>query len=79
MPVQQWELDQRQVLPDQNLGLKQHWAAAQRQREQGNLRVPARRLVVHQTLQAVRTSHSHQQHNHPNVSKALGVGNESTR
>ena len=74
MPVQQqWELDQTQVLPDQNSGLEQHWAAAQRQRAQENLRVQAPRLVVHQTLQAAKRLGSHQQHVLLNVNEALGI------
>lgn len=68
---EQWEPDQRQVLPDQNLGLEQHWAAAQMQRAQGNLRVQTLRLTVHQTLQAATGSHSHKQHDRLNLRKAL--------
>jgi len=55
------ELAQSQMLPDQKLGLKQHWAALLRQRVQESLSVQAPTLVVHQALQAASRLHNHQQ------------------
>ena len=55
------ELAQSQMLPDQKLELKQHWAALLRQKVQESLSVQAPTLVVHQALQAAARLHNHQQ------------------